>query len=575
MPPASERGARRALVPSALVLIAAVVVSLGLHLNAYVGLGALGALLGGRTSSRPMEVSIDVVELGEPSTPSDAMESASSLERPPEPGVALPPPPDEPPAPRARREDPSPTPARTEAPRPRPAPASPPPVAPAPTPPPPATPPPPDDRRSIVQRSEDPDVENPDARFLADQARVVEEESVANLRSTLRDDADPQAASAQADDSSTLEGNDSERESADLREVEGDDRRRVTEREATRRPPHERAASVSESPSDQGSATSSRGESPSPEGTPSRGEAGGRLARGGGAPAGHDVLVTDRLGSYVVRVPPDTTGVGVGEGGGARVEGTGRDASGLGRLAGRSGERGGGRERASGGGHGGPQLGLSYADFEAVYGEEELRREREARLEERRSRSPGARRAAEWSAFRAAIENYVPEVRPGNQTALNAAASPFATFLSDMHRRIHREFADRYIASLGPDAPEGLNDPSLRTTLEIAVNEDGSLYRVGIVGTSGNTLYDFGAFSSVWRAQPFPRPPGIILSGDGHAWLHWHFDRGPRHCGTWNAEPYLLANGSGPVDRGEPDDDPSLPPASAPTGPGLPASREG
>ena len=35
----------------------------------------------------------------------------------------------------------------------------------------------------------------------------------------------------------------------------------------------------------------------------------------------------------------------------------------------------------------------------------------------------------------------------------------------------------------------------------------------------------------------------MILSGDGHAWLHWRFDRGPRHCGTWNAEPFLLDNG--------------------------------
>ena len=216
--------------------------------------------------------------------------------------------------------------------------------------------------------------------------------------------------------------------------------------------------------------------------------------------------------------------------------------------------RGGGAEQAQGT-RAGSQLGLSYSDFESVFGEEELRTEREARLEERRSRSRGRSREREWQAFRAAIENYTPEVRPGNQTALNAAASPFATFLSDMHRRIHREFADRYIAGLGPGAPEGLNDPSLRTTLEISVNEDGSLNTVGIVRTSGNTLYDFGAFASVWRAQPFPRPPGIILSGDGRAWLRWHFDRGPRHCGTWNAEAYMLANGTGPVDRGEPADD--------------------
>lgn len=291
--------------------------------------------------------------------------------------------------------------------------------------------------------------------------------------------------------------------------------------------------------------------------------------RGGELP-GQDVLATDQFGSFVVRAPVPGLASATPEMAGApRIEARGLGERGSTALAARAGRPGPSAEGEPGA-SAGPRLGLSYADFESVFGEEELRREREARLAERRSRSPGASREREWQAFRAAIENYVPEVRPGNQTALNAAASPFATFLSDMHRRIHREFADRYIASLGPTSPEGLNDPTLRTTLEIAVNEDGTLHRVGIVRTSGNTLYDFGAFASVWRAQPFPRPPAIILSGDGRAWLRWHFDRGPRHCGTWNAEPYILANGRGPIDRGEPDDEE---PPSLEVEPGQPGRR--
>ncbi len=338
-------------------------------------------------------------------------------------------------------------------------------------------------------------------------------------------------------------------------------------------------ASTSQHASDQGAATGATGGEQSQAGTPTRGQESGVQARGGGQPPGRDVLVTDRFGSFVVRVPePQPAGSGPGAGGGARVEGPGQGSRGDGLLAGRTGTRGGGAE-AQRGTRAGEQLGLSYSQFESVFGEEELRHAREARLEERRSRSRGRSREREWSEFRAAIENYTPEVRPGNQTALNAAASPFATFLSDMHRRIHREFADRYIAGLSPGAPEGLNDPSLRTTLEISVNQDGSINRVGIVATSGNTLFDYGAFSSVWRAQPFPRPPSIILSGDGRAWLRWHFDRGPRHCGTWNAEPYMLAN-AGPVDTGEPplpDEAPSSPGLPMPglqLGPALPA-REG
>ena len=150
-----------------------------------------------------------------------------------------------------------------------------------------------------------------------------------------------------------------------------------------------------------------------------------------------------------------------------------------------------------------------------------------------------------------------------------------------MHRRIHREFADRYLASLGPGAPEGLNDQSLSTMLEISVNPDGTIHRVGVVRTSGNTLFDFGAFNAVMRAQPFPRPPPIIISGDGHAWLHWQFDRANSACWTNNARPFLLDNA--PADRGEPPlsgDDaeppdtvpgaPSEEPSFVPRMPGLP-----
>jgi TonB family protein len=141
------------------------------------------------------------------------------------------------------------------------------------------------------------------------------------------------------------------------------------------------------------------------------------------------------------------------------------------------------------------------------------------------------------------MENYIAEVRPGNQTALNAAASPFARFLHDMHVRIHQQYVEHYLASLSLDPSDPLNDMNMHATLEISVNPDGSVDRVGIIETSGQTLFDLGAFTAVYRAQPFPRPPSIILSGDGHAWLHWRFDRGPRQCGTWNAEPFLLENG--------------------------------
>jgi hypothetical protein len=88
-------------------------------------------------------------------------------------------------------------------------------------------------------------------------------------------------------------------------------------------------------------------------------------------------------------------------------------------------------------------------------------------------------------------------------------------------------------------------DPTLVTKLEIVLNRDGSVYRVGIVHSSGLLPFDFGAFNSVLRGQPYPPAPSEILSGDGRVYFHWGFYRNERQCGTFNAEPYILPNPRG------------------------------
>jgi outer membrane biosynthesis protein TonB len=551
-PPPSPARRGALLLPPAIVLAIALIGSVGVHLPIYAGLGALASVFASRPprARSPSSIEISIVDPEAGEEPERAGDPDPVVDEDEE---------EEARRPEVARED------AVERAVPVPAP-EPPPVTPAqPTPP---RPPPSqlDERRAIVQRSRDPNVESPeDAQFIADEAQDVEEETVAEITNTLEDAPDPQTSSERAETAPTETEGDSEDEVvADLRDVEGDDRRRVTlpESERDRTRPAESDPSTSPTPG----ATGGDALDPGVDRAPRQGERvrsieGGAVARGGGEPSHDEVIVSDGFGSFTVRVPRDApTGSGAGEGGGARAEGRGLGATGGGLASGRAGRtRGGAREGGAEGARGEVQLGLSWSQFEGVYGEERLERERLARLEERRSRSRGASRAQRWEQFRSAIENYVSEVRTGNQTALDAAASPFATFLSDMHRRIHREFADRYLAAIPIDASEDLNNPSLNTTLEIAVNPDGTIHRVGVVATSGNILFDFGAFNSVMRAQPFPRPPSIILSGDGHAWLHWRFDRGPRQCGTWNARPFLLENAP-LIDRGEP---PEIDPAQA------------
>jgi hypothetical protein len=428
--------------------------------------------------------------------------------------------------------------------------AAPPPVVAPPTP---TAPPPPtsaDRRQSITQRSDDPSVPPPpEARFLAEQSRRVEEETVAALRNHQEDAPEPTPGRARPS-SDPDPGNAEENESADMRDREGHEERTATRAEAeedrpreadTRPPPNvvARGNTAPEGPErsrtgdDEGSAVASAGRAP--------------VAGGGEDREPEMVVIHDGLGTF--RVPAASRaarGAGLGALGGIAVAGSGRGARGDGAAAG--GTRGGGG-RGRGMSAEGADLRVSWSTLEDVYGADELEREREAYVRERRSRAAGSNREQNWRDFRAAIENYVPGVRTGNQTALNAAASPFAAYLAEVHRRIHRQFADRFLPSLPVNLGE-LADRSLRTKLELIFNADGTMHRVGVIETSGYTPFDYGAFEAVMRGQPYPEAPEAIRSGDGRVYVRWAFYRSERQCGTFNAEPYILPHPPGTERRG-------------------------
>ena len=125
-----------------------------------------------------------------------------------------------------------------------------------------------------------------------------------------------------------------------------------------------------------------------------------------------------------------------------------------------------------------------------------------------------------------------------DRNKLNAAADPFAAYLAAFHRNLHIEFAHDFLNSL-PMAGD-LGNPALVTMIEIVVNPDGSLDRVGVVKASGNLMYDFGAFNAVQRGAPYPPTPEKIRSPDGRVYIKWALHRNESQCGTWNAEPYIL-----------------------------------
>jgi TonB family protein len=390
-----------------------------------------------------------------------------------------------------------------------------------------AVPPPPDtskpieNKLAVTQKSDDPNVPPPDnSRFIAEENRRVAEEMIASVRSLTENDEKPSASAPKAPDDQ--QGNATEEKPAELQDVHGEDKRIPDKREAKEKP-------LSPSQLGQGEQQNEAvAHAPEKGGSPSKSESQREMAAGSERVGGEEQTVVIEDGSGSIRIRKSAPGHGPGNAGGEARKGANSEAA-----------------RAEGGRTvDGVSPRISWSQFEATFGEKELREQRDAYLEQRRTKSRGGQREEDWRKFRAAVENFVDRVKPGNQTALNAAASPFAAYLAEMHRSIHREFAMRFLPSL-PLVGGAFSDPTLVTRLEIIVNNDGSLHQVGVVRTSGFTPFDYGAWNAVTKAAPFPQPPKRILSGDGRVYMRWDFYNNERQCGTFNAEPYILPNPGG------------------------------
>ena len=462
--------------PESLLMMLAIFASIGFHMPPYLGLGALADYF--EAQEREKEKNAP------PPVTFDVVSDPTPQPSP------QPKPVDEPEPPKPKRPEPEKTKQAQKPPPPKPK-EEPKQVVQAPPQKPsePIPDPPKEERKqSITQKSADPSVEPPpDAKYLAEESQRVEEESVASVTSETKNDPNPQASAPQAE--GPEESGDSRMDERGAEKGAQDDREQRTasrERPATTtepQPPQPKtppAASDDARPGRTGPAEAPRAEAPA------------------------ETVVRDPLGSFVL-APSNPT----------------PQSAGAQRQAGKPG----GKQ---------PNIKVSWRAFEQTFGAEQLAQDRMPREAKRR----GAGREKKWNEFRAAIENYVVGVKPGNTTALNAAADPFAAYLAAFHRNLHMEFAHDFLAGL-PMAGD-LGNPELVTKVEIVVNADGSLDRVGVVKSSGNLMYDFGAFNAVQRGSPYPPPPEKIRSPDGRVYLRWALHRNESQCGTWNAEPYIL-----------------------------------
>ncbi|MBA2542417.1 MAG: TonB family protein [Deltaproteobacteria bacterium] len=235
-----------------------------------------------------------------------------------------------------------------------------------------------------------------------------------------------------------------------------------------------------------------------------------------------------------------------GDGGKDGQEGTGekkpdnllgmRGIEGRGRIT----EQGNGRKQGK---RGTPGINtpLSSNDYERIIGKEKVDDERQVAA--RKMSAKKGRWERKLDAVKSALENFVPDVQVGNQTALKTRAHPFALYIARMHRRIHELWGFGFLEQLDEKpANYPLNNPELWTNLEVSVNQDGTVHKVTIAKTSGSTEFDVAAVDTVLSAAPFETTPEAIRSVNGKIYLRWGFYRNWRQCGTFNVEPYILTS---------------------------------
>jgi TonB family protein len=211
------------------------------------------------------------------------------------------------------------------------------------------------------------------------------------------------------------------------------------------------------------------------------------------------------------------------------------------------------------------RLALSGKQYEYIFGDDADAARRLA--EKQRSKRPG-KFSERLGRIQSALENFIPEVRPGNQTALNTRAAPFAAFIARMHRNIHELWGFGFLEDLDRQPMSNpLNNPSLITKLEIVLNGDGTIDKITVVKASGLVQFDVAAIDAVYSAGPFADPPREIRSGNGKIYVHWSFHRDERQCATSGVDYYILDNAPAGGDKGEPD--------SGQKGLALPAPKPG
>ncbi len=192
------------------------------------------------------------------------------------------------------------------------------------------------------------------------------------------------------------------------------------------------------------------------------------------------------------------------------------------------------------------KLALSAKDYEYLFGADA---EADRRLAQKQKSTRQGKFQQKIARVQAALENFIPEVKPGNQTALNARAAPFAAYIARMHRSIHKLWGFGQLEDWDEKGSSPFNNMNLETTLELVLNRDGTIDKVTIVRSSGYLPYDAAAIDVAYTAGPYPDPPREVRSANGKIYVHWHFFRDGRQCTPAFTDYFILENQEADADR--------------------------
>jgi TonB family protein len=396
---------------------------------------------------------------------------------------------------------------------------------------PPAPKPPPQERHKMVEVDDDKNVvdeETPEAQYFSDKNRRVKKQTYAkdrNLEKTEKGKAPPSAKNPDktatepgAKDDKVAQREDSEQSELDAK--------------------RQKIASVHDGRKDkaQGIKLGQGGKAGQ------EGQGGKQGANGNDGSGGEN----GKAGKLAMR---DARGLGVTPGMAIKPGPTGADddsprVAEAAKVGGRQGTPGkaGAVGRPGAPGTRGPKLRFDQRDYERIVGEDKA--DEEVVLAKRKASGKKGKWEKHLERTRTTLETFSGEVAPGNQTELGTRAHPFAVFIARMHNRIHELWGFGFLADLdGKPASNPMNDRSLEVTMEIVINDDGSVDKVTIVKPSGVSAFDISAVDVVENAGPYDAPPAEIRSGNGKVYMHWTFHRDERQCTPYFADPFILDNG--------------------------------